>query len=61
MMFEEILQEDGEKTIEVEDGEIRVEGVSHEVQNMMAEMEKVPPEQLESFRALAHIMAGGES
>ena len=49
MMFEEILQKDGEKTVEVENGEIGVEGVSHEVQSMMAEMEKVPPEQLESL------------
>jgi hypothetical protein len=49
MMFEEILQKDGEKTVEVENGEIRVEGVSHEVQSMMAEMEKVPPKQLESL------------
>jgi hypothetical protein len=31
--------------------------MSHDVQSIMTEMEKVPLEQLESLRALAHIMA----
>ncbi len=56
----ELPSERGEKVVESDDGEIKMESTTRTVQSIVAGMDKVPLEQLESLRALAHIVAGGK-